>query len=122
MPKATHTPSSLRRRKKVMKLAKGSVGGRRRLHRTALENLRRGMVYAYRDRKAKKRNWRSLWILRLSSASRQHGLTYSRLIQGLKKAGVGLDRKSLAEIAVNDAAGFAELVKVAREGLVGKAA
>ena len=121
MPRVKHAPSSLKRRKKVLKLAKGYRGGRSKLYRTAQETVRRAMAYAYRDRKAKKRSWRNLWILRINAACRDQGISYSRLIQGLKKTDIGLDRKMLAELAVHDGAAFAELVRIAREEAAGEA-
>ena len=93
MPRVKGGPASRRRRRKIMKLAKGYVGGRRRLYRVARETVERGLVYAYRDRRVRKRTFRGLWNIRISAGARVNGLSYSRLIHGLKKAGVALDRK-----------------------------
>lgn len=94
------------KKKRIFKRAKGFVGGRRRLLKSAKETLLRAGVFAFRDRRAKKRDFRKLWIIRLSAAAEMRGLRYSRLIFGLKKAGIGLDRKSLSEIAIHDPATF----------------
>ena len=115
MPRARYTPSSLKRRKKVLKLAKGGRGGRSKLYRTALETIRRGMLYAYRDRRVRKREFRQLWILRINAAGRSCGITYSRFMYGLKAAGITVNRKMLSEIAVYDSKAFEDLVKIARE-------
>lgn len=104
---------SRRRRKKVLKAAKGYVGGRKRLHRTAKEAVNRGMAYSYRDRRTKKREFRRLWIIRINAAAREHGLSYSRLMHSLKQAGIELDRKVLADMALHDPEGFAEVVQKA---------
>ena len=103
-----------RRRNKVLKLAKGYVGGRRKLYRTATETVDRALSFAYRARKAKKRDFRKLWIVRINAAAREHGLSYSRFISGLKKAEVALDRKVLADIAVSDPSGFAAVAELAK--------
>ena len=103
MPRAKGGPRKARRRKKVLKQAKGYVGGRRRLFRTAKETVLRAGVFAYRDRRQKKRRFRSLWIIRINAAARALGLSYSSLMNGLKKAGVALDRKILAELAIKAA-------------------
>jgi large subunit ribosomal protein L20 len=100
---------------------KGFVGGRRRLLRTAKESLVRAGVYAFRDRRVRKREFRRLWIIRINAAAREHGLRYSQLIAGLAKAGIELDRKTLAEMAVADAAGFAAIVEQAKAALGDKA-
>jgi len=100
-----------RRHKRVLKLAKGYRGARSRLYRTAIQIVRRALCYAYRDRKVKKRDFRSLWIQRINAASRAHGLPYSKFMNGLKKANITLDRKQLSEIAIHDDAVFAALVK-----------
>src|SRR2546430_15802065 len=109
MPRAKGGAKTRQRRKKVLKKAKGYVGGRSRLYRTAKETVLRAGAFAYRDRKAKKRTIRRLWIARINAACREAGLTYSVFISALKKAGVLLDRKVLAEIAVRDPAGFTKL-------------
>lgn len=98
------------RHKKILKLAKGYFGGKSKLFRIANQAVMKSLVYAYRDRKAKKRDFRKLWIARINAAARINGLSYSRFINGLKKAGITLNRKVLADMAVNDAAGFAQLV------------
>lgn len=115
MPRAKGGPKTRRRRKKVLKLAKGYWGGRHRLYRTATEAVDKALCYAYRDRRQKKRNFRSLWIVRINAAVRLHGLSYSKFINGLKKAGIQLDRKALADIAVNDPAGFAKIAQTVKE-------
>jgi large subunit ribosomal protein L20 len=114
MPRAKGGPKTRQRRKKVLKKAKGYVGGRRRLFRTAKETLLRAGAFAYRDRRQKKRRFRSLWIIRINAAARALGLSYTAFMNGLKKAGVTLDRKILAELAVKDQASFAKLVETAR--------
>ena len=110
MPRAKGGPKTRQRRKKVLKRAKGFVGGRHRLYKTANETVLRAGAFAYRDRKAKKRLNRSLWIVRINAACRMAGLTYSRFMAGLKSAGINLNRKMLADIAMNDEAGFRALV------------
>ena len=100
-----------------MKLAKGYVGGRGRLYRSARETVERGLVFAYRDRRNKKRTFRGLWITRIGAAAKINGLSYSQLIKGLKQAGIELDRKILAEIAMADMAGFGQLVQAAKSHL-----
>jgi large subunit ribosomal protein L20 len=114
MPRTKNTVAGRERRTKVLKQAKGFRGGRRTMYRTARETVERAGVYAYRDRRVKKREFRSLWISRINAAARINGLSYSRFINGLKKAAVDIDRKMLAEMAVNDAAGFSKLADVAR--------
>lgn len=103
-----------RRIKRTLKVAKGYWGDRSKRYRHAKLTVMRAKSFAYRDRKRKKRDFRKLWIARINAASRAEGLTYSRFIQGLKKAQVELDRKSLAELAVNDAAAFNKLVEIAK--------
>jgi large subunit ribosomal protein L20 len=102
-----------KKRRKVLKLAKGFFGARSRLIRTATEAVNKALKYAYRDRRARKREFRQLWIARINAAARLNNITYSRLIDGLKKSGIELDRKMLAEIAVNDPQGFAQVVMAA---------
>ncbi|MCG8567671.1 MAG: 50S ribosomal protein L20 [Desulfobacterales bacterium] len=102
-----------RRRNKVLKLAKGFRGGRSKLFRTAADSVDKALMYAYRDRRAKKRSFRKLWIVRINAGARMNGLSYSRFINGLKKAGCEVDRKVLAELAVSDPAGFSQLASVA---------
>ncbi len=117
MPRAKKGAASRRQRKRVLKAAKGFRGGRGRLLRTAKESVMRSMAYATRDRRVRKREFRGLWIQRLNAAARERGLTYSRFIEGLKKADVSLDRRILAEIAVSDPAGFDEVFARAKAGL-----
>jgi large subunit ribosomal protein L20 len=114
MPRAKGGAKTRQRRKKILKKAKGYVGGRSRLYRPAAETLLRAGAFAYRDRKAKKRTARRLWIARINAACRQAGLTYSVFMTALKKGGILLDRKVLAEMAVRDPAGFAKLTDTAR--------
>jgi large subunit ribosomal protein L20 len=114
MPRAKGGPKTRQRRKKVLKQAKGYWGGRRRLYRTAAETVLRALAFAHRDRRAKKRQFRSLWILRINAACRALGLPYSSFMNGLKKAGVTLDRKVISDMAIRDAAGFEELVSMAK--------
>lgn len=106
------------RRKKVLKLAKGYFGAKSKLFRTAKQAVMKSLAYAYRDRRAKKRDFRKLWIARINAASRINGLSYSRFMNGLKKAGIILNRKVLADMAVKDAKGFAQLAEKAKEQLV----
>jgi large subunit ribosomal protein L20 len=106
-----------RRRNKVLKLAKGYRGARSKLFRSATEAVDRALNYAFRDRRVKKRDFRSLWIVRINAASRINGLSYSKFIFGLKKANVQIDRKVLADIAVTDPAGFAQIAALAMAGI-----
>ncbi len=103
-----------RRHKKYLKMAKGYRGARSKLYTTARETVERALVYAYRDRKVRKREFRKLWIVRINAAARQHGLSYSRLISGLKKADIELNRKVLADIAVRDKEAFAKIAEIAK--------
>ncbi len=114
MPRSTNNPASRRRRKKILKKAKGFFQGRRKLYRQAKETVIRGMAFAFRDRKARKREFRSLWNIRINAACRQNGMSYSRFIAGLKKGKVTLDRKSLAELAVKDSQAFKRLVEMVK--------
>ncbi|MGA8180773.1 MAG: 50S ribosomal protein L20 [Desulfobacterales bacterium] len=98
-----------RRRKKVLKLAKGYRGGRSKLFRTAADSVDKALMYAYRDRRARKRDYRKLWIARINAAARMNNLSYSKFIHGLKLAGVELDRKVLAELAISDPSGFRQI-------------
>ena len=102
------------RHKKILKLAKGYFGAKSKLYRTANQQVMKSLSYAFRDRKQKKREFRRLWIARISAAARLNDITYSRLIDGMKKAGIELDRKIMADLAVNDPQGFAKLVATAR--------
>lgn len=106
-----------KRRKKVLKLAKGYFGGKSRLFRTAKQAVMKSGQYAYIGRKQKKRNFRQLWITRISAACKQNGINYSTFMNGLKKAGITLNRKMLSEIAIHDAAGFAAIVEKAKAAL-----
>ena len=117
MPRVKGGPQSRRRRKKFLRAAKGYVAGRRRLYKHAKETVHRAWVYGYRDRKVRKRQFRRLWITRINAAARLNGLSYSRMMGGLKAAGVDLDRKVLADMAVFDAPGFAKLVETAKNAL-----
>jgi len=114
MSKVKHAVATRRHKKKVMKAAKGQWGGRSRFYKRAKESVAKGMMYSYRDRKAKKRNFRALWIARINAGCRLHGVSYSRFIQGLKKAKILLDRKVLSDLAISDAKAFAKLVEVAK--------
>jgi large subunit ribosomal protein L20 len=107
----------LKRKKQVMKAARGGYGARSKLWKAAKENVERGWKYAYRDRKNKKRDFRRLWIVRINAAARQHDMSYSVFINGLKEAGIEIDRKVLSDLAVSDAAAFAELAAKARAAL-----
>jgi large subunit ribosomal protein L20 len=113
MPRVTRGFKARRRRKKVLDMAKGFRGGRHALYRTATEAVDRALVYAYRDRKARKRDFRKLWIVRIGAGAKENGTSYSRLIGGLKKANVALDRKVLANLALLDPNAFAEVVRIA---------
>ena len=104
-----------RRRNKVLKLAKGFRGGRSKLFRTAADSVDKALMYAYRDRRQRKRDFRSLWITRINAAARMNNLSYSKLINGLKKADVSLDRKVLAELAISDPAGFSQIAALASQ-------
>lgn len=104
-----------RRRKKVLKLAKGYRGGRSKLYRTAADAVDKALMYAYRDRRARKRDFRRLWISRINAAARMNNLSYSKFIHGLKLANIELDRKVLAELAVSDPSGFAQVAKMATQ-------
>ena len=117
MPRTKHSVASHKRKKKILKQAKGYVGGRGNLYRTAREAVDRALSYAYRDRRARKRDFRKLWIARINAAARMNGLSYSRFINGLKKSDIEINRKLLSEIAVNDADGFAKLAEIAKESL-----
>ena len=117
MPRAKGGSKSRQRRKKIMKMAKGYVGGRGRLYRSARETVERSLAFAYRDRRVKKRTFRGLWITRIGAAANLSGLSYSQLIKGLKQAGVELDRKILAELAVADLPAFGELAQTAKSHL-----
>ena len=117
MPRTKTNVPRTKRRKKILKQAKGYRGGRHRLYIPAKETVERALQFAYRDRRQKKRQFRKLWIARINAAAREHGLSYSRLIHGLKAAEVEIDRKLLAELAVNDPEGFAKLAHTAKSHL-----
>ena len=106
-----------RRRRKILKQAKGYYGTKSRSHRVAKLAVERSLQYAYRDRRQRKRQFRSLWIVRINAAARQHGLSYSRLMAGLKAANCEINRKMLADVAVRDEAAFGEIAKVAQQAL-----
>lgn len=120
MARVKHATASRRRRKRVLRKAKGQYGARSRLYRTAKESVARAMAYSYRDRRVKKRTFRRLWIARINAACREHAISYSKFIQGLKRAKTALDRKVLAEIAVRDKLGFGKLVELAKKSLESK--
>lgn len=117
MPRVKRAVHSHKKRRKVMKAAKGYHGGKRRLLRLAKETVARALRYAYRDRRTRKREFRALWIARVNAAAREAGLSYSQFMHGLSRAGVEIDRKVLADLAVNDAAAFAALVEKAKAAL-----
>src|SRR4030067_2951765 len=115
MPRAEGGPKTRARRKRVLNLAEGYWGAKSKLYRTATEAVDRALKYAYRDRKARKRDFRRLWIARINAAGRLNGLTYSRFIARLAKSGIGLDRKILADMAVTDPAGFTRIVETVKK-------
>jgi large subunit ribosomal protein L20 len=117
MPRATNNPASRHRRKKILKRARGYFSGRHRLFQNAKETVRRALRYAFADRRARKREFRALWITRINAACRMSGISYSRFLNGLKIAGVEVDRKMLADLAVRDEAAFKALVEISREAL-----
>ena len=121
MPRSKNIIASKRKKKRVFKRAKGFYSGRRKLWRTAKEAVNRALSYGTRDRKQKKRNFRRLWNVRINAACRSNGITYSKLIQGLKKANIGLDRKSLAEIAARDPQAFTAVVNAVKADAAPKA-
>ena len=114
MPRVKSNVVRLKRKKQIMKAATGAFGGRSKLWKAAKETVERGWVYAYRDRKAKKRDFRKLWIMRINAAARLNGMSYSVFINGLQNVGIEVDRKILADIAVHDPAAFAVLADQAR--------
>ncbi|MDN6196372.1 MAG: 50S ribosomal protein L20 [Atopostipes suicloacalis] len=117
MARVKSTPATKKRRKRTLKLAKGYYGSKHRLYRVAKQQVMKSHMYAYRDRKQKKRNFRKLWISRINAASRLNGLSYSKFIHGLKLAGIDLNRKVLADIAVNDAEAFTTLTEQAKDAI-----
>ena len=120
MPRSTNAVASRKRRKRVIKAAKGYRGFRSKLYRYAKDAVRKAMVYNYRDRKNRKRMFRRLWILRINAATRSHGLTYSRFTEGLKAAGIEIDRKIMADLAVKDEAAFLTLIQQSKQALENK--
>jgi len=117
MPRVKNSVATRRRRKKILELARGARGGRSKLYKSAKETIRRGLRYAFRDRRALKREYRQLWIARINAATRANGLSYSEFMHGMKQAGIQIDRKVLADIAANDAAGFTAIVNQVRAGV-----
>jgi len=120
MPRAKRGNKRLERRKKILKLAKGYRGTKSKLYRSAKESVERGLNFAYTGRKLKKRDFRSLWIVRIGAAARLNGLNYSQFMHGLKLAGIELDRKILADLAANEPAAFTELATQAKTSLENK--
>jgi large subunit ribosomal protein L20 len=114
MPRVKNGVAHHARKKKYMEAAKGARGGRSKLYKAAKETVERGMRYAYRDRRKRKSDFRALWITRINAAARLHGLSYSRLMAGLRLAGVDINRKILADLAVRDADAFARIAEVAK--------
>jgi large subunit ribosomal protein L20 len=117
MPRAVSNVPRLKRKKQILKHAKGAFGARSKLWKAAKENVERGRKYAYRDRKNKKRDFRRLWIVRINAAARQHDMSYNVFINGLGKAGIEIDRKILADIAVRDPQAFGEIADKVRAAL-----
>ena len=113
-------PRARKRHKKVLKLTKGQRGTKHSLYKRAHEAMLKSLTYSYRDRRRRKRDFRRLWITRINAAAREHGVPYGRFMAGLKVAGVGLDRKMLADMAVNDAESFGHLVEVAKAAQAGQ--
>ena len=117
MPRVRSSVARLKRKKKIMRAAKGARGARSKLYKSAKENVERGLRYAYRDRRNRKRDFRRLWIVRINAAARGHDLSYSRFMSGLRKAGVEINRKVLADLAVRDPVAFGALAEVAKKSL-----
>ena len=117
MPRVKGGNTTRKRRQKILKLAKGFRGGRSKLYRTAKNAVIKALTYAYRDRRRRKRDFRKLWVIRINAAVREHGLSYSRFIYGLKKANIQLDRRVLANLAIEDPQGFADVVAVVKSVL-----
>lgn len=115
MPRVKRGNKRVNRRRKILKLAKGYYGKKSKAHRVAKEAVERAGQFAYRDRRNKKRSFRRLWIVRINAAARLNGISYNRLIEGLKKAGVEVNRKMLADLAVRDAAAFTQLAEIAKQ-------
>ncbi len=114
MPRVKRSITAKKKRRKILKMAKGFFGARSRLLRTATEAVNRAMKYAYRDRRVRKREFRKLWIARINAAARSYDISYSRLIDGMNKAHVAIDRKIMADLAVHDPQGFAAVVNLAK--------
>jgi len=121
MPRSTNAPATRKRRNRILKKAKGFRGSRSKLYRTAKDSVHKAQQWAYRDRKNRKRTFRSLWIQRISAGTRQHGLNYSRFMEGLRAAEIELDRKVLSDLAIHDEDAFASLVEKAKSALEEKA-
>jgi large subunit ribosomal protein L20 len=119
MARVTNTPARLARKRRILKAAKGYWGARSKLHKVVKETLHRAWAYSYRGRRLKKRDFRRLWILRINAAARARGLRYSQLVQGLSKAGVALNRKTLSELAIHDPKGFDAIFERAKAALAG---
>ncbi len=117
MSRTRHSVARKKRKKKILRMAKGYRGARSRTFRSANEQVMHSLQYAYRDRRTRKRDFRKLWIARINAAARQNGISYSRFIRGLKIAGIEVNRKILADMAVNDPSSFAELARKAKENL-----
>ena len=117
MPRVKSNVARLKRKKKIMRAAKGARGARSKLYKSAKETVERGWRYAYRDRRQRKRDFRRLWIVRINAAARMAGLTYGQLIHGLKKGGISIDRKMLADLAMHDPDGFSAVADVAKSQL-----
>ena len=117
MPRVKGGNTTRKRRQKILKLAKGFRGGRSKLYRTAKNAVIKALTYAYRDRRRRKRDFRRIWVIRINAAVREHGLSYSRFIYGLKKANIRLDRRVLANLAIEDSQGFADIVTVVKSAL-----
>lgn len=117
MPRVKRAVNAKKKRRKVLKASKGYIGARGNLYRSAVEAVERALQYAYRDRRVRKRDFRRLWIARINAQARNEGITYSRLMEGLTKADVAIDRKVLADMAVNDPAAFSKVVQVAKTTL-----
>jgi large subunit ribosomal protein L20 len=117
MPRVKRAVNAKKKRRKVLKAAKGYMGARGNLYRSAVEAVERALQYSYRDRRVRKRNFRRLWIARINAQARNEGITYSRLMEGLTKADVAIDRKVLADMAVNDPVAFSKVVQVAKTTL-----
>jgi len=117
MPRVKSNVTRLKRKKQIMEAAKGAYGGRSKLWKAAKETVERGWRYAYRDRKNKKRDFRKLWIIRINAAAHEHDMSYSVFMNGLRQAGIEIDRKVLSDLAINDSAAFGALADKAREAL-----